>query len=146
MADLAPSLRPEDTVDRAVRTYLHRVERHPWLHHFLGAGPGSERDPGSPAASGLSTAIAVRISAVFGQALERIGADPAPAEPLTFGLVGLVDATVNRWLADPDRALTSAQPARFLRSSILHLAVGHLGEQGVRVSPSLLVRDLLGAG
>ncbi|SDD08032.1 TetR/AcrR family transcriptional regulator [Actinokineospora iranica] len=149
MRDLAPSLSPEGTVgaavDRAVRTYLGWIEAHPKLHHFLGTGAKAERaGGGSKIVSSTKTAIAVQVSGLFGLALSRIDTDPALAEPLAFGLVGLVDATVNRWLTDPNRRQTPAALADFLTSSILHLIIGHLADLGVEVTPDMPVADLLG--
>ncbi|WP_026360079.1 TetR/AcrR family transcriptional regulator [Amycolatopsis nigrescens] len=148
MAELAPTLAPggttSQTIRRAVDTYLGWIERHPRLHHFLGAGSNRERGTASRVVSGTKTAIAIRLTELFADALRRFDRNTAFAEPLAFGLVGLVDATVNRWLADPDKTLTSAQLADFLSGSAWFLIEGNLAVVGVHVDPETPLSELLG--
>lgn len=146
MIELAPALRPDGTVREAIRravdTYLGWIDRHPQLHAFL--GKRRNRPAGrSRVVAGTKTAIAVDVSKLFEAGLRRFGLRTESAASLAFGLVGFVDATVNRWLADPDRALTSAELADFLGTSIWGVLDANLRAGEVSLDPETPVRDLL---
>lgn len=146
MAELAPTLRPDGTVTEAIHlavdTYLGWIDRHPRLHAFLGA----PTDGGSRVVAGTKTAIALQAGELFSAVLTRFGKDTGTAPSLAVGLVGFVDATVNRWLADKRHPFTRAELAEFLTISIWSLMDGHLRAQDVHIDPHRTVVDLLGDG
>lgn len=146
MDELAPALTPDGTVQhtirRAVDTYLGWIERHPRLHHFLGRGSDRQRKAGSRVVAGTKTAIAVHVEALLSEVLGRFGKDTELAESMAFGLVGLVDAPVNRWLSDQDSALTPARLADFLTMSIWNVIDGYLCAVDVRLDPDTTVSEL----
>jgi AcrR family transcriptional regulator len=146
MTELAPALAldgtPEQMIRRTVDTYLGWVTRHPKLHHFLG---GSRRQPttGSRVVAGTKTAIAEHVANLLAEVLRAFGKDTDLAESMAFGLVGLVDATVNRWLSDRESTLTAAQLADFLATSIWSVIDGYLRSVDLHVDPETKVSDLL---
>ncbi|MCG8915272.1 TetR/AcrR family transcriptional regulator [Actinokineospora sp. PR83] len=148
MAELAPTLRPDGTVTEAIRravdTYLGWIDRHPHLHAFLGAHT-REATGGSRVVASTKTAIAVEAGKLFAAVLTRFGKDPDLAPSLAVGVVGFVDATVNRWLADKRRPLSSARLAEFLTVSIWSLMSGNLAALGVAIDPDQTVVELLDA-
>jgi len=147
MADLAPALTPQGTarqaITRAVDTYLRWIVDAPRLHQFLGIGSASRRTTGSRVVTGTKTAIALQISDQFATMLRNLDQDAAVAESLAFGLVGLVDASVNRWLSNPESAMTGAQLADFLTTSIWQVLDGNLRRLGITIDPATPLSELL---
>ncbi|MGH3950341.1 MAG: TetR/AcrR family transcriptional regulator [Pseudonocardiaceae bacterium] len=146
MAELAPTLRPDGTVQESIRrtvdTYLSWIERHPHLHAFLGAGAG-QPSGGSRVVAGTKAAIAVEAGNVFAAILRNFGFQTELARSIAFGLVGFVDVTVNRWLADRDRTLTATELADFLARSIWFVLHGNLRALGIEITPDTPTRALL---
>ena len=56
--------------------------------------------------------------------------------------MGLVDASVNRWLSNPQSALGSDDLAEFLEVSIWQVLHGNLTRIGVTIDPSTPVSEL----
>jgi AcrR family transcriptional regulator len=146
MAELAPTLRPDGTVIKAIRramdTYLDWIERHPRLHAFLGTRPNAQTG-GSRVVAGTKAAIAVQAGELLTAVLQGLGKDADLAPSIAIGAVGFVDATVNRWLADKRRTLSSTQLAEFLTRSIWSVFDANLRALGVEVDPDRPVSDLL---
>jgi len=143
MAELDPTLRPDGTpiqaIRRAVVAYLDWIEQHPRLHAFLGAP-----SVGSRIVAGTKAAIASQAAELFAIALKMSGKDTNLAPSIATGIVGFVDASVNRWLADKRRTLTTAQLAQFLTCSIWAILDGNLKALGVEIDPDVPVGQLLG--
>ncbi|MDV7246161.1 MULTISPECIES: TetR/AcrR family transcriptional regulator [Rhodococcus] len=146
MADLAPTLTPEGTVGeaiaRAVETYLAWIVEFPRLHQFLGTGSPSRRTTGSRVVTGTKTAIALQLAGLLAAVLEKVADNADLAEPLAFGLVGLVDASVNRWLSNPQSTLGSDEVAQFLEVSIWQVLQGNLQGIGVHIDLTTPVSEL----
>lgn len=149
MAELDPTLRPDGTpvqaIRRAVVAYLDWIEQHPRLHAFLGAAvrPGAP-SVGSRIVAGTKAAIASQAAELFAIALKMSGKDTNLAPSIASGIVGFVDASVNRWLADKRKTLTTAQLAEFLTCSIWAILDGNLKALGVEIDPDTPVGKLLG--
>ncbi|GAA2803983.1 TetR/AcrR family transcriptional regulator [Saccharopolyspora taberi] len=147
MAELAPTLRPAGTpkeaIRRSVTVYLGWIERHPRLHAFLGARSGATLATSSRVVSGTKTAIAAEAAGLFEQVLRKFGKDTSLSTPLASALVGLVDATVNRWLADRGNGVTTDQLAEFLTRSIWLVLDGNLRALGLELPPDTPVSELL---
>ena len=146
MTDLTPTLTPQGTVgeaiSRAVETYLQWIVKYPRLHHFLGKGSPSTRATGSKVVTGTKTAIAVQLGNLLGTILTSRGKPSKMAEPLAFGVIGLVDVSVNRWLSQPGSDVTSAELAEFLERSIWQVLDGNLRSIGVDITLSTPIADL----
>lgn len=146
MQYVAPALQPEGTVggtiSHAVETYLRWIVEFPRLHQFLGTGSPSHRTTGSRVVTGTKTAIALQLTALLEAILTKLGKATELSETLAFGLVGLVDVSVNRWLSNPQHALTAEQLADFLEVSIWQVLDGNLRRLGIQIEPSTPVVDL----
>ncbi|MDG3016123.1 TetR/AcrR family transcriptional regulator [Speluncibacter jeojiensis] len=144
LTHIAPALHPEGTVgeaiSRAVSTYLSWIVESPRLHQFLGIGSPSRRTTGSRAVTGTKTAIGVQLTTLLESVLTRAGRDPAPAEPLAFGLIGLVDVSVNRWLTHP--TIGSEELAAFLEVSLWQVLDANLRRLGVAIDPATPISEL----
>lgn len=146
MTELGPVLTPHGTVreaiELAVDTYLRWIVAHPRLHAFLGKGAPGRKSVGSRAVTGTKTAIGVQLGELLAGILDRREVTSNLAEPLAFALVGLVDATVNRWLSQQDGAVSSDELARFLETSIWSVLDANLRALGVEIMPSTTVAEL----
>lgn len=148
LSELEPTLRPDGTVRqtirRAVGTYLRWIERHPRLHHFLGTGPHRERGGGSRVVAGARSAIGGQLSELLAAALRGSGKDTAPARPMAFGVIGLVDGAVNSWRSDADSTLTAHDLEALLSESIVTLFVSNARLLGITIDPDTPASTLIG--
>ncbi|MBP2184506.1 TetR/AcrR family transcriptional regulator [Amycolatopsis magusensis] len=147
MTELAPTLRPDGTatqaIRRAVTTYLGWIERHPRLHAFLGTG-ARPAGGGSGVVVGTKAAIAHQAAELFAAALTPAGKDPGLAASIAFGIVGFVDAAVNRWLADKRATLSTTEFTEFLTRSTWAILDSNLRASGVELDPDRPVSEILG--
>ncbi|MFE3289558.1 TetR/AcrR family transcriptional regulator [Rhodococcus sp. NPDC059234] len=147
MEHVTPGLTPAGTIREAivdaVDNYLRWIVEAPRLHQFLGTGSPSHRTTGSRAVTGTKTAIAVQLTGLLEEVLRSLGKDSGLAESLAFGLIGLVDVSVNRWLSNPQSALTIEQLSDFLTVSIWQVLDGNLRRLGVDVDPTTPVARLM---
>ncbi|QDQ96563.1 TetR/AcrR family transcriptional regulator [Tomitella fengzijianii] len=143
---ISPTLTPRGTVreaiDDAVSAYLRWIVESPRLHQFLGVGSASHRTVGSRVVTGTKTAIAVRLSDLIAGVLEGLGKPTDIAETLAFGVTGLVDSAVNRWLGNPASTLTIDRLGEFLRVAIWQVLDGTMREAGVAIDPDAPVSEL----
>ena len=146
MMDLAPALTPRGTlqhwVTRAVETYLGWVIEFPRLHQFLGSGSASRRTTGSRVVTGTKTAIAAQLAEFMKDTLRRVEADSGVSEPLAFGLIGLVDGSVNRWVSNPSPSMSSTQLGEFLADSIWQVLCSTLASEGLNITSETTLDDL----
>ncbi|WP_182349350.1 TetR/AcrR family transcriptional regulator [Tomitella gaofuii] len=143
---ISPTLTPQGTVreaiDDAVSAYMRWIVESPRLHQFLGVGSASHRTVGSRVVTGTKTAIAVRLSDLIAEVLAALGKPADIAETLAFGVTGLVDSAVNRWLGNPASPLTIDRLGDFLRVAIWQVLDGALRGAGVVIDPDAPVADL----
>lgn len=147
MADLGPALTPGGTVRQtltgAIRTYIDWVAEHPRLHQFLGTGSAARRTTGSRVVTGTRSAIARDFGRQLGAILRASDADPAIAESLAFGLVGLVDGSVNRWVNSRSPQVSAKQLAAFLAESSWLVLRTAVTEAGLKITDETILDDLL---
>lgn len=147
MTELAPALAPQgtvrDAIDKAVETYLRWIITFPRLHRFLGTGSTSRPTTGSRVVTGTKTAIAVQVTELIAAALRASDSDPAIAETLAFGMVGLVDGSVNRWVSAEEKSVSSETLGAFLADAIWHLLRATAESGGVSIQPDTLLSELL---
>lgn len=146
MTVLSPVLEPQGTlreaVDTAAATYVNWVSENPALHQFLGTSPG-KRGPGSlHVVSGTRIAISRRVQALIEAAVTKSGASPVIAESLAFGLVGMVDGTVNRWVHHGSGGLSADELSAFLSTSIWIMLTEHGAPLGLVLTSDTLASDL----
>ncbi|HWE91776.1 MAG TPA: TetR/AcrR family transcriptional regulator [Pseudonocardiaceae bacterium] len=145
MTDLAPTLAPHGTlqhaIHRAASTYVGWCADHPALQQYVGLGTASRQRGGSPTVTGTRTAIMATVAGLLSSACVRLGVAPRLAQPVANALYGLVDNTVNRWLARPD-GMSRAELIEFLEVSIWNVIDGNLRHRGVILDPTTLISDL----
>jgi len=93
---------PAALIRAAIDAYLSLVEKDPEVYRFIVAAPlldrGEVPSTGDPAA-GVSSHVAQQMSVVFRQALEGAGHDVGAAAVWGQGVVGMVRAAADAWLA-----------------------------------------------
>ncbi|MDI3408142.1 TetR/AcrR family transcriptional regulator [Streptomyces cavernicola] len=142
MSELAPTLDPKGTVREAVRlvaaTYVGWVVEHPRLHQFLGTG--------SRVVVGTRTAVARQLAGLLDEfAVRLLAGAQAPTGyslDLAFGMVGLVDGVVNRWVAHPESRSTPEDLTAFLSDALWGVLSGAARQLGVELDPDLPIDDL----
>jgi AcrR family transcriptional regulator len=116
-----PSGSPNAIVSRVVRTFVVWLTDNVALYQYvvlrsLDGGPA-----GDQLIMDVRTVIGEGLRDIFVAYLALFGADPAPADPLAFGLVGLVESSATRWAVAPgtlDRDQLIAQMADWCWSAI----------------------------
>lgn len=93
---------PGRMVEAAVDAYLSLVERDPEVYRFVVLHPLLDRPVSEDPVTGLTTRIGDRLADLFASALGAAGREPAAAGALAHGVVGLVRAACDHWLAAPD--------------------------------------------
>ncbi|GGC65407.1 TetR/AcrR family transcriptional regulator [Hoyosella rhizosphaerae] len=147
LSDLAPTLNPEETpivlIRRGIRTYLDWTTQHPHLHQFVGSRSSRDGSAGPDVATGAKTSIALQITALFNTVLTAVGKETDSAEPLAFALVGLVDATVNRWRRTNSPSKESLES--LLCGWTLQLITSNMEALGLSLDPEIPLRDSISA-
>ncbi|MEP6799539.1 MAG: TetR/AcrR family transcriptional regulator [Lapillicoccus sp.] len=95
---------PQDLIAAAIDSYLALVEKDPEVYRFIVAAPlldpvevgaGTTTDP----AARVSSHVAEQMTAVLASALSETGSDTASAAVWGQGIVGMVRAAADAWLA-----------------------------------------------
>jgi AcrR family transcriptional regulator len=92
---------PRASTAAAIGTYLRLVERDPEVYRFVVHRPLLERDVGAAPVNDLVALVGDQAAAIIGAQLAARGGDPAAAAPWGHGVVGLVQAAADNWLARP---------------------------------------------
>lgn len=134
LAELAPALNPTGTplhsIGAIVETYLCWVESRPELYRFVvRRAQGGQHEP-----AGVRAAVAVRAADLLGGYFRWYRVDSAIAEPLAFGLVGMIDGAIDRWL-EPGTAVDRVRLADRLTAAAWNVIDGELRAAGVEVDP-----------
>ena len=93
---------PRRLIAEAVDAYLRLVEADPEVYRFVVTRPLLDRPVDDDPVAGLTSHIGQQIASLLAQRLRATGLDPAAAGPWGHGLVGLVRAAADHWLAQPD--------------------------------------------
>jgi AcrR family transcriptional regulator len=91
---------PRALVAAAIDAYLGLVEKDPEVYRFIVNAPLLD-SPGGDPAKVVTNHIAEQMAQVLARALAASGRDTSAAGVWGAGLVGLVRAAADRWLADP---------------------------------------------
>ena len=111
---------PRAVIAAAIDSYLALVERDPEVYRFVVNAPLLDTPSGGDPALAVTSHIADQMSALIAAALTAVGRDPSAASVWGVGVVGMVRAAADQWLADP--ALTRTE----LTTHLTDLAWGGL--------------------
>ncbi len=111
---------PRALIAGAVDAYLTLVEKDPEVYRFVVTAPLLDQTSGDPAAT-VTDHIAAQMAAVIAEALRSAGRSTSPAPVWGAGLVGMVRAAADQWLAR-----SSAMSRSELTHHLTNLAWGGL--------------------
>jgi AcrR family transcriptional regulator len=147
MTVVAPTLEPNGTIyvatNKAISTYVDWVSRNPRLHQFLGAGSAKRPTTGPRVGTGSRSAIARQMTSFLQQAAKKAGGDPTVAEPLAYGVVGLIDGAVNRWVNNPKTGVPADLVSRFLADSAWAILKSEASMMGISLTRRTRFIDVL---
>ena len=141
MAELRPALDLTGTITEAIEnaasTYVGWVDTHPRLQQFLGTGSATRPRTGSRVVTGTRTAIARDLANLLDRELSQRSevSPPGSAQNLAFGIVGLVDGAVNRWVAHPESRSSAPELIEFLTNAVWSILASHAQRFGVVLDP-----------
>jgi hypothetical protein len=122
---------PRRLIAAAIDSYLQLVERDPEVYRFVVGAPLLDRPTGGDPAGPVTSHIAEQMSAVLAPALEAAGRDTTAAAVWGPGLVGMVRAAADQWLAAAD-----PMPRERLAEHLTDLAWGGLSSAWPTATPS----------
>lgn len=134
-----------ETIERVIGAYVGWAVDHPVLHRLADydtAGDGS-----GPLQQGFDL-LAGRISEVVVGAFELLGAtlsdtDRAAADPLIYGLVGMVFGTVRRWVHTGERVPDAEHMTALLTEAVWALLESRGRAYGIEIDPDRPLAELL---
>ncbi|GAA4416511.1 TetR/AcrR family transcriptional regulator [Actinokineospora soli] len=135
VAELAPLLdlrgTPMQMINEAIGSHVAWLVDNSNLYQYLNARSSTA---GKRAITDVKTAVATHVTTLFEFYLGAFGVDKRPAEPLAFGVVGMVETTTARWVTNP-RDLSQAAVADLLAHWVWRLVDEALRAGGVELDP-----------
>lgn len=136
--ELAPIWNPHGTPTEMIRAAIDAhtgwIAENSHLYLYLTVHSASAKAGGRNPITDSLTAIGEHLAMFFRHYLDLFDLDARLAEPIAFGLVGLVDSTVNRWLANPN-GIARADLAALLARWVWRILDDTLREHGVELDP-----------
>lgn len=136
-----PSGTAREVIGQVVGTFVSWMVCNASLYDYMvvratGLAPGR----GGRAAD-LRAQVADRLRELLGGYLRLLGADPARADLVAFGVAGMVESTTVRWLAVPG-AIDEARLVRRLSAAVWALVDDELRDAGVELDPDVPLPEL----
>ncbi|NKQ56870.1 TetR/AcrR family transcriptional regulator [Amycolatopsis sp. K13G38] len=133
-AELAPVWTPRGTpmqmIEAGVEAHTRWLADNENLYRYLTMHSLSGQD----AIADVKTTIATNLTGLFDHYLRLFGLDARLAEPIAFGVVGLVESAAARWLANPS-GLTRDELAALLTRWVWRLLDDMMRAGGVELDP-----------
>ncbi|WP_037570489.1 TetR/AcrR family transcriptional regulator [Phaeacidiphilus oryzae] len=130
---------PMEMIRNGVGAYFGWLRRNADLYRYL-----SRNMRGQEAVADIKSAIGGHLGDLFAGYLTAVGGEPGPADPLGYGIVGLVDAATLHWLDQPG-GLPPEQLSELLARAIWNMLDGALRAQGYVLEPDREL-DLIAMG
>lgn len=122
VASVLPSLQlnrdstPHGVIEATVGVIVGWLDEHPNLYHFLrGRRTGATLEA-------VENTLAEQVAALLRVFLTSVGLDAAPAPPLAYGIVGLVESCGGWWLAK--RTMSRESFTELVCTAVWHLLEG----------------------
>lgn len=141
MAELTPALtRPSGTphgiIGRVVDTFVTWMTDNVLLYRYIVSRARFSDGAGDPVIVDVRARISRMLADLLGGYLGVLGLDPRSADPLSYGLVGMVESATERWLVAPG-SLTRHGLVSQLSIWIWGLLDHMLRAAGVQLDPNL---------
>jgi AcrR family transcriptional regulator len=92
---------PRAKTAAAIAAYLRLIEQDPEVYRFVVHRPLVDRAVGADPLADLVSLVGDEVATVIAEQLRNAGADTAPAVPWGHGVVGMVRAAADNWVARP---------------------------------------------
>ena len=126
---------PRAMLEAGIDGYVRSIERNPELYRFVAHNPVLSRSQADELLGDYATVVGERAAQIIREFMGRAGVDDSAAETWGFGIVGMVRAAVDRWLAC-GRPVQRAELVRWLTD----LSWQGLAESAKHIRPGPTVR------
>ena len=92
---------PRPKAAAAIAVYLRLIEQDPEVYRFVANRPLVDRAVGADPLADLVSLVGDQVATLIAGQLRAAGADPTPAVPWGHGVVGMVRAAADNWVARP---------------------------------------------
>lgn len=134
---------PDRIIRTAVTTHLRWLTDHHELYRYLVRHSVTTAD-GENVVNDVKRLISDLLIRLLDEYVELLGLDPGLTQPLSFGLVGFVDAAAGRWVDDP-LGVSLEDMVDLLARWIWAVLDGVLRDMGLEVDPTEPLVSLGGA-
>ncbi len=129
------SVSPREIIRTAVTTHLGWLTENQHLYLYL-VRHSVATAAGDNAVNDVKRLISLLLIRLLDEYVEAVGLDARVTQPLSFGLVGFVDAAAARWVSDPG-GLSLEEMVDLLATSIWSVLDGVLREVGLEIDPTV---------
>lgn len=126
-----PSTSPATIIRTAVTTHLTWLTEHHELYRYL-VRHSVTTGSGDTVVNDVKRLISDLLIRLLDEFVEVLGIDPRVTQPVSFGLVGFVDAAAARWVEDP-RGVGLEEMVELLSGWIWSVIDGVLRESGIEI-------------
>lgn len=102
LAELSNSLEsrgaPRELLEKTIDAYLRVVEADPEVYQFISQRIVTEEPEAAEAVGNFIRQVAAQVAVVLGEQLRDANRDSGGAEPMAFGIVGMVHAAGDWWV------------------------------------------------
>lgn len=142
---MASARTPRRIISGMVRAHLRWLDEHPELYRLIAIRSGAGAGPAAFAEG--EALLATQLGDLIAAYMARLGVRDPLAQPMAYGLIGMVEAAGDWWVrqrgersAPSQRALVAA-----LSDSAWYVIDGHLRTHGVTLDPDAPLPDLADA-
>lgn len=129
-----PTSSPETIIRTAVSTHLTWLTEHHAIYRYLMRHSVTTAEADNAVAD-VKGVISRLLMGLLDEFVDLLGLDARITQPLSYGLVGFVDAAASRWVEDP-RGVTLDEMAELLATWIWSSLDGVLRGAGLEVDPT----------
>lgn len=97
-ASLESGAAPNELLEKTIDAYLRVVESDPEVYQFISQRIAAEDPQAAAAVGNFIRQVAAQVAVVLGEQLRDAGLDSGGAEPMAYGIVGMVHAAGDWWV------------------------------------------------
>jgi AcrR family transcriptional regulator len=133
----------QDLITKSVRAYAEWLIDNGSLYQYVVLRTVDARSGRDPVIVDVRAGISAPMRTLLGAYLGYFNRDPAIADPVAFGITGLVESATNRWLANPG-SLDLDGLVSNLSAWVWGVLDAALRELGIRMDPESLLPEVAG--
>jgi AcrR family transcriptional regulator len=133
----------QDLITKSVRAYVEWLIDNGALYQYVVLRAVDARSGRDPLIVDVRAGISAPMRTLLGAYLGYFDRDPTIADPVAFGITGLVESATNRWLADPG-SLNLDGLVNNLAGWVWGVLDAALRELGIQMDPEALLPEVAG--